>query len=55
VKCVHFTGPDGRDVANALEAKARLEGISMNDLLERLLRDALQRDPRIRHSEAQHA
>jgi hypothetical protein len=48
VKHVRFTGPDRRVVANALEAMACLEGISMNELLERILREAIQRDPRVR-------
>ncbi|MFO1535113.1 MAG: hypothetical protein ABR586_05565 [Thermoplasmatota archaeon] len=45
VKHVHFTGPDRRRVANILEVKARLEGVTVSQLMERYIRDALRRDP----------
>jgi hypothetical protein len=47
VKQIRFTSPDGREITNALEAKARLEGITIHELVESLLRDALRRDTRI--------
>lgn len=51
MKRVCFTGPDRRAIANAVEAKALLEGITVSQALERLVREGLRSNARIHREE----
>ncbi|MCA1810821.1 MAG: hypothetical protein LC623_02285 [Halobacteriales archaeon] len=46
VKHLYFTGADRRIVAGVVEMMGRIEGVTVSQLMERYVREGLQRDSR---------
>jgi hypothetical protein len=47
-KSIRFTAPDGRQLSKALDIISCLDDVPMNDLLQDIVREAIQKHPRCR-------